>query len=85
MQNSVWDCSMADYPRLEHETSDEGRIRRAVRDCAGGVLFFPRVENVNVFRLAELIKRVVNCASGLVFLRSGYRVVFYIGNKSAGL
>ena len=61
MQNSVWDCSMADYPRLEHEKSDEGRIRRAVKDCAGGVLFFPK----GVYEIAEMLL-IDNCCSILM-------------------
>ncbi len=57
----VWDRSMADYPRLEQETSDEGRIRRAVKDCAGGVLYFPR----GVYEIAEMLV-IDNCCSILM-------------------
>ncbi len=42
MNICVWDKTLADYPRLENEHSDDRRIMRAVADCAGGVLFFPR-------------------------------------------
>ena len=40
--NMNWDICMTDYPRLAGETSDDKRIMRAVNDCAGGVLFFPK-------------------------------------------
>jgi hypothetical protein len=61
MQSGVWDRSLADYPRLEHEKSDEGRIRRAVMDCAGGVLFIPR----GVYEIAEMLQ-IDNCCSLLM-------------------
>ena len=37
----IWDRSIEEYPRLEGEVTDNGRIMRAVRDCPGGVLYFP--------------------------------------------
>ena len=42
MNICVWDKTLADYPRYENEYSDDRRIMRAVADCAGGVLYFPR-------------------------------------------
>ena len=38
----IWDRTMASYPRLPGEQSDDPRIARALRDCAGGVLYFPK-------------------------------------------
>ena len=61
MENGIWDRSVAEYPRLDTESSDEGRIMRAVRDCAGGVLFFPR----GVYEIAEMLV-VDNCCSVLM-------------------
>ncbi len=51
MTVGIWDASVADYPRLQGETSDDGRIMRAARDCAGGVLFFPK----GVYQIAEML------------------------------
>ena len=53
-----YDVSMNDYPRLPGETSDDGRIARAVRACEGGVLYFPR----GIYQLKEMI-RIDNCCS----------------------
>lgn len=61
MQNGIWDRSMADYPRLGEEKSDDRRIMRAVEDCAGGVLFFPR----GVYEIAEMLV-IDNCCSVLM-------------------
>ena len=41
-EQHIWDRCIADYARLTGETSDDGRILRAVRDCARGVLYFPK-------------------------------------------
>ena len=43
--------SLAEYPRLAGETTDERRIGRALRDCAGGVLISgdPVQQNGRVF------------------------------------
>ena len=57
----VWDHSLAEYPRLENETSDTPRIRRAVADCAGGVLYLPR----GVYEIDEMLT-VENCCSILM-------------------
>ena len=42
MNICVWDKTLADYRRHVNEHSDDRRIMRAVADCAGGVLYFPR-------------------------------------------
>ena len=61
MEGCIWDRSVAEYPRLAEEKTDEGRIMRAVRDCAGGVLYFPR----GVYEIAEMLV-VDNCCSILM-------------------
>jgi hypothetical protein len=61
MNFCVWDKSIADYPRLENENSDDKRIMRAVADCAGGVLFFPR----GLYIIADMLV-VDNCCSFLL-------------------
>ena len=40
--NTYYDISLNDYPRLPGEKSDDERMKRAVLDCSGGVLFFPK-------------------------------------------
>ncbi len=61
MNFCVWDKSIADYPRLENENSDDKRIMRAVADCAGGVLFFP----MGLYIIADMLV-VDNCCSFLM-------------------
>ena len=58
MSLMVWDRSIADYPRLACETSDETRIMRAVQDCERGVLYFP----AGVYEIAEMLL-IENCCS----------------------
>ena len=58
---NVWDISVSDYPRLEGETSDDRRIMRAVKDCTGGVLYFPK----GIYEISDMIT-VDNCASLLL-------------------
>jgi len=47
----IWDKEITDYPRLKGETSDDARIRRAVADCAGGVLYFPK----GIYAISEML------------------------------
>ena len=54
----MWDKCICEYPRLEGEVSDEARIMRAVKDCAGGVLYFPK----GVYEIASMLT-VTNCCS----------------------
>ena len=61
MQYGAWDLTMADYPRLPDENSDDRRIMRAVADCAGGVLYFPK----GVYEIASMLT-VSNCCSLLL-------------------
>ncbi len=61
MSMTIWDRSMADYPRMAGECSDEKRIMRAVRDCERGVLFFP----AGVYEIAEMLM-IENCCSFLL-------------------
>ena len=61
MGNCIWDRSVTDYPRLQGEASDDRRIMRAVHDCAGGVLYFPK----GVYEIAEML-RIDNCCSVLM-------------------
>lgn len=51
VNSGTWDKTLADYPRLETETTDEGRIMRAVQDCAGGVLYIPK----GVYAIAQML------------------------------
>ena len=51
MNCCVWDRSVDDYPRLEGETTDEGRIMRAAADCAGSVLYIPK----GIYMIAEML------------------------------
>ena len=57
----MYDISMKDYPRLPSEVSDDKRIMRAVQDCAGGVLYFPK----GIYEIAEMLV-VSNCCSFLL-------------------
>ncbi len=50
-RQQIWDQCIEDYPRLPGEGSDDARIRRAVAECAGGVLYFPR----GVYAIAEMV------------------------------
>ena len=59
--SGIWDKTVADYPRRENENADDRRIMRAVRDCAGGVLYFP----AGVYEIAEMLT-VSNCCSFLL-------------------
>ena len=61
MQYGTWDKTMEDYPRFENENSDDRRIMRAVSECAGGVLYFPK----GVYEIAEMMT-VSNCCSFLL-------------------
>ena len=61
MNICIWDKSVADYPRLENEHSDDRRIMRAVADCAGGVLYFPK----GIYSIADMLV-VDNCCSFLL-------------------
>ena len=56
MNFCAWDKTIADYPRFENERSDDQRIMRAVSDCAGGVLYFPK----GGYTVAEMLV-VNNC------------------------
>ena len=58
---NVWDINVSDYPRLEGETSDDRRIMRAVKDCTGGVLYFPK----GIYEIADMIT-IDNCVSLLL-------------------
>ena len=58
MQNGYWDRSVADYPRLGNETSDDRRIMRAAGDCAGGVLFIP----AGVYEIAGMLEISNGCS-----------------------
>ena len=49
---NVFDVSLADFPRLEGEVSDNGRFNRAVAAGANGVLFVP----AGVYELNETLK-----------------------------
>ena len=60
-EQHIWDRCVADYARLPGETSDDGRIMRAVRDCAGGVLYFPK----GVYTVSETVT-ADNCCSLLL-------------------
>ena len=51
MNICIWDKSVADYPRLENERSDDRRIMRAVADCAGVVLNFPK----GIYSIADML------------------------------
>ena len=66
----LWDHSLAEYPRLPHESTDEGRIRRALADCAGGVLCVPR----GLYTVAEMIT-VDNACSLLLHKSAVLRAV----------
>ena len=61
MNDRVFDISIADYPRLSTESSDDGRIMRAVADCEGGVLFFPK----GVYEISQMLE-ITNCCSLLL-------------------
>ena len=61
MNICIRDKSVADYPRLENEHSDDRRIMRAVADCAGGVLYFPK----GIYSIADMLV-VDNCCSFLL-------------------
>ncbi len=61
MNNRVFDITLADYPRLSGESSDEGRIMRAAADCTGGVLFFPK----GIYEIAGMLE-ITNCCSLLL-------------------
>ena len=58
---NVWDIDVSDYPRLAGETSDDRRIMRAVSECTGGVLYFPK----GIYEIAEMVT-VSNCCSLLL-------------------
>lgn len=60
-EQHIWDRCIADYARLTGETSDDERILRAVRDCARGVLYFPK----GVYTIEKMIT-VDNCCSLLL-------------------
>ena len=60
-EQQIWDRNITDYPRMPGETSDEKRILRAVRDCAGGVLYFPK----GLYTVAGMVT-VDNCCSLLL-------------------
>ena len=57
-EQHIWDRCVADYARRAGETSDDGRILRAVRDCAHGVLYFPK----GVYTVEKMIT-ADNCCS----------------------
>jgi hypothetical protein len=59
--HTIWDHSITEYPRLPGESSDEKRIMRAVHDCEGGVLYFPK----GTYKIAEMLD-VDNCCSFLL-------------------
>ncbi len=42
MQYQGWDVNVQDYPRLPGEETDDRRIGRAIADCAGGAVYFPK-------------------------------------------
>ena len=57
----IWDRMMDDYPRRVDEKTDDRRIMRAVRDCQGGVLYFP----AGMYEIAEMLV-IRNCCSLLL-------------------
>lgn len=57
----MYDIIITDYPRLPGENSDDPRIMRAIQNCAGGVLYFPK----GTYEIAEMLT-VVNCCSFLL-------------------
>ncbi len=54
----IWDACMDGYPRMRGETTDEGRIMRAVRDHAGGVVYFPK----GVYLIAQMLEVDNGCS-----------------------
>ena len=61
MTDNIWDVNVADYPRLESETSDDKRIMRAAADCEGGVLYLGK----GLYEIAEMLT-IDNCCSLLL-------------------
>ncbi len=61
MNDRIYDITVADYPRLEGERSDDARIMRAINDCTGGVLYIPK----GVYEIAQMLT-VTNCCSILM-------------------
>ena len=59
--NGYYDASLADYPRYEGESSDDGRIQRAISDCERGVLYFP----AGVYSVTKPVN-ITNCCSLLM-------------------
>ncbi len=57
-EKGIWDRSMEAYPRLPGEGSDEGRVERALADCAGGVLYFPK----GVYEIARTVRVENGCS-----------------------
>ncbi len=58
---NTYDVCVADYPRLDGETSDGKRIMRAVSDCERGVLYIPK----GVYEIAQPLV-ITNCCSVLM-------------------
>jgi hypothetical protein len=60
-QGLIGEAIVTDYPRFPGEDSDDKRIMRAVQDCSGGVLYFPK----GTYEIAEMLV-VTNCCSFLL-------------------
>ncbi len=67
---NVFDVSLADFPRLEGDVSDNGRFNRAVAACAERVLFVP----AGVYELNETLK-ITNLCSLLMHKSAVIRAV----------
>ena len=61
MGQGTYDVTLADYPRLAGEESDDLRLQRAVDACGRGVLYIPK----GVYRIRQMIE-VKNCCSLLM-------------------
>lgn len=61
MNTGIYDISMADFPRMQNETSDSLRIMRAVEACGQGVLYFPK----GLYEIDEMLE-INNCCSLLL-------------------
>lgn len=53
-----YDVSLADYPRLQGEKSDDGRIERAVSACESGVLYIPK----GIYLVEKTVRISNNCS-----------------------
>lgn len=59
--NGCYDRSLEEFARLPEETSDSGRLERAVEACPRGVLYIP----AGVYRLDRMLE-ITNCCSLLM-------------------